>query len=270
MRMRGLGVFVLMIWAVSVLLLLFVPVDPSFETSIFFSYSLTAFVGFFLASGNARLWVRWLLVGLNVLLIFIAHANPSRIEGLIIFGVLTMISAGFTYAIRMILAAVLGESSPRQRFTIFGLMLATAVTAVCLVALNALFAPREDTPVALIGVILIGLGFSAMAQCAPAWARTKLQAVIIGVIALTLAFAMSLVLYQVFQLMDGAPPSFEEILLPIWVMIGLMWLIIYPLWFGVYAVGWNLVGPGWKLGQQVEAKPTANAAEEDVDVLMEE
>lgn len=268
--LRILGVFSLLAWAMLVLGCLFQPTAFNFDIKVYISYSLTVFSGFYLACGNARWWARWLLASLIVLLILAAHDGSERVEGTTYFGVLAMIAAGFTYASRMIISAIRGESNPLQRFTIFGLMVVTAITAVCLVALNRLLLSEGEPSIVLLVVILIGLGFALMAQCVPAWTCNKRQAVTVVAIALVLAFLTSLILHQVFYYVDNTAPSFYDVLLPIWMITGFMWLVLYPLWFGFYALGWRLIDPSWKFGPRYQTESPARIEEKAVDVLMED
>lgn len=267
---RILGALTLLTWTLLVLVVLILYQEPASEINVFLSYSLTAFLGFYLACGNIRWWWRWLVMVLTILLIVSVHFNPDKFQYIVYFGVLSMISAGFTYASRMILAAFRGESNPRQQFTIFGLMLVTTITAICLVALNHWFAEEGDPPIALLLTILIMLGFTMTAQLAAAWTRTKWEALAFAAIAAIAAVPASLVVYGTFAYIDDSPPDIEDVIYPVGLMSAFMWLILYPLWFSFYALGWKLIDPSWKLGPRHVAKPAAPREVKEFDVLMED
>ncbi|MFN3152411.1 hypothetical protein [Bremerella sp.] len=256
-----LGGMTLLAWTLLILSWLFYFSGPSSEINIFMGYSLTAFVGFYLACGSIRWWWRWLVVALTILLIISTHFDPDKLEGIVYFGVLSMIAAGFTYASRMILAAFRGEANQRQQFTIFGLMLVTTITAICLVAMNQLFMSEGLSSIALMVTVLIMLGFSMTAQLAPAWTRTKWEALLFAVVAAMMAVPSTLAVYGVFTFIDNSPPDLNDVVYPLALMTVFMWLILYPLWFSFHALG-------WKLGPRYAAKPTAHVEAKEVDVLM--
>lgn len=264
------GALSLLTWTLLIFAGLFVGTGPRLEINMYVSYSLTTIAGFYLACGNARWWVRWLLLGLAVLLIIFAHFNPDKYEGIAYFSIMGMISAGFTYLGRMIISAFRRESSPKQRFTIFGLMLATAITAVCMVALNHLVDSDGGPPVTLIIVVLILLGFMLTAQCAPLWTRTKWEALAFAVSGLLLAIPAGALIYVILHYFDNGRQAVDEIFFPISMMTFFVWLTLYPLWFGFYALGWTLIDPSWKLGPRYESKSPAKLEREDIDVLMED
>ncbi|WP_144970138.1 hypothetical protein [Bremerella volcania] len=171
---------------------------------------------------------------------------------------------------RMIISAFRRESSPRQRFTIFGLMIVTAITAVCLVALN-LFLGSESSPSALLViVILILVGFALTAQCASAWCRTKWETLVVALVALLVAIPAALGVHVLLHYVNKSPTEAGDVLIPIGTMVLFMWMLLYPLWFGFYALGWTLIDPSWKLGPRHVAGPKVAAPEEEFDVLMED
>ncbi|PQO36839.1 hypothetical protein C5Y96_06645 [Blastopirellula marina] len=269
-RLRTLGVISLVAWALAILYFLFGWRSRIIEITMFLSYSLTAFAGFYLACGNARWWVRWLLVSLAIQLITLANYNSSMLEGVTYFSVLAMISAGFTFAGRMVISAFRRESSPRQRFTIFGLMIVTAITAVCLVALNISLDSESGPSVLVIIAALIIIGFALTAQCASAWSHTKREGLVVGLTACLMGIPSSLSIHLLFHYIDRSPPEAGDVLIPVWTMVFFMWMLLYPLWFGFYALGWTLIDPGWKFGSGHATKPAAEVAEKEVDVLMED
>lgn len=267
-QLRIFGMFSLLFWVLFILYCLYGWPDRRIDITMFICYSLTTFAGFYLACGNARWWARWLLVGLTILLITASNPGPGRFAGLAYFGVLAMISAGFTYASRMIISAFRRESSPRQRFTIFGLMIVTAITAVCLVALN-LFPESERAPSALsIVLILVLLGFTLTAQCASAWYRTTRGALVVGFVALLLAIPVALGLHVMFHYVNKSPPDAGNVLIPIGTTVLFMWILLYPLWFGFHALGWTLIDPSWKFGPRYVPQPAAQVEVKEIDVLM--
>ncbi|MFN3152410.1 hypothetical protein [Bremerella sp.] len=268
--LRLLGAFSLLAWALLILAGLFSSTAAHREMDEHLTFSLSAFAGFYLACGNFRWWARWLVAACILLLIVFAYEGPSFPEEMTYFGVLAMISAGLTFAGRMILSAVRGESSPRQRFTIFGLMLATAITSVCAVAMNQHFGLEESPAVGILIALLFLIGFAMTAQFAATWARTKWEILAFAAAAILVAFPTPFLVWQLIQLTDGAPMPVEDILYPMGMMTFFTWLILYPLWFSFYALGWKLIDPSWKLGPRYAAKPTAHVEVKEVDVLMED
>ncbi|QDU73400.1 hypothetical protein Pan97_03710 [Bremerella volcania] len=71
------GMVSLLVWALAILFCLYGWPDRRIEFTMFICYSLTTFAGFYLACGNARWWVRWLLVGMTILLILFANHGPG-------------------------------------------------------------------------------------------------------------------------------------------------------------------------------------------------
>lgn len=268
--LRIAGVLALLVWAISILICLFSSMRFTFEIGIFLIYSLTAFTGFYLACGNARWWARWLLASLSILLIASSHYSHDMLEGISYHGVFIVISAGFTFAGRMILSAFRGESSARQRFTIFGLMVVTAITAVCLLAINYLFLSNGATDVAVAIAILTVLGFAMTAQCTPAWTNTKREAFVFAATGFLIAIPSSLIIYGILAFSENTTQLVEEVMYPVWMIFLLLWLILYPLWFSFYALGWKLIHPSWKLGPRHAMKSAVRMKEKEVDVLMED
>ena len=269
-QLRALGVFSLLAWALLILAGLFSSTAAHREIDEHLTFSLCAFAGFYLACGNIRWWARWLVVGCILLLVVFTFEGLSFLEEMTYFGVLAMISAGFTFAGRMILSAVRGESSPRQRFTIFGLMLATAITSVCAVAMNQQFGLEEGSAVGFLIVLLFLIGFAMTAQFAVIWARTKWEILAFAAAAILVAFPTPFLIWQLIQLTDGSTMPLEDILYPIGMMTFFTWLILYPLWFSFHALGWKLIHPSWKLGPRHATKPAAPREVKEVDVLMED
>lgn len=266
--LRIVGAFTLLTWALLILVGLVLFNEPGSEINVFLSYSLSAFLGFYLACGSNRWWWRWLVVALTILLIISTHFAPDKLEGVVYLGVLSMIAAGFTYASRMILAAFRGEANQRQQFTIFGLMLVTTITAICLVAMNQIFMSEGRSSIALMITVLIMLGFTMTAQLAPAWTRTKWEALLFAVVAAIMAVPSTLAVYGIFTLIDNSPPDLDEVVYPLGLMTVFMWLILYPLWFSFHALGWKLIDPSWKLGPRHVPQPATPGEVKEVDVLM--
>lgn len=268
--MRILGVLVLIAWVLSILFCLFSYQQSLFEIGQFLTYSLTSFAGFYLACGSAKWWVRWLLACFCILLVASSHYSHDLLEGISYNGVFTVISAGFTFACRMILSTFRGESSAHQRFTIFGLMVVTAITAVCMLAVNYLFLSIGATEAAVAIAVLTVLGFAITAQCTPVWTNTKREAIVFAVSALLLAVPCSLIICGILAYFEMATQLVEEIIYPVWMIFLLLWLILYPLWFSFYALGWKLIDPSWKLGPRHAMKSAPRMKEDEVDVMMED
>ncbi|MEW4565121.1 hypothetical protein AB1K70_21530 [Bremerella sp. JC770] len=243
---------------------------PGGEYGIFIRFGQGGIAGFYLACGWAKWWVRW-LVALGAMLAFsVTMLQQGDPVAYVLFGMLIVISAGFTYLVRMIIAVIRGESSQTQRFTIFGLMIATAIVAVCVLGMSNLPEFQEPARGASMVLMLAIFGLSLIAQCSPLWTVTWRQAFALAGSALSLALVMPFVIYGVIYVFQDRMPSIWEVVQPCWLMVLATWATIYPLVFVFYGLGGSLIDPSWKLKPRSEAPSKPGRVEEDIDVLMED
>ncbi|MBI1249720.1 hypothetical protein GC197_17990 [bacterium] len=257
----------------TILWLLFSMPSGPMEYSIFFRLGLVGAAGFYFACGRLPWPLRLLSVALTVIMCVLSLRGPDSFEGIVVMGTVALIVTGLSYVIRMILAAILGESSPRQRFTIFGLMLVTSIVALCVFAFQWA-APSSADPKSLLGMLLMftlfGLAFSA--QGITLWANRLSELFVFAALALGLAFATPFFLYGVVISLSPNPPpgGIGAFLWLTWFMMITFWLVLYPLWFALRGLGIELIDPGWKLGATQPSSPSRPGKEEDVDVLMQD
>lgn len=243
---------------------------PGDEFGVFIRFGQAGIVGFYLACGWAKWWVRWLVAFAAVLAFSITMLQQADIAAYVMYGVLVMISAGFTYLVRMIVAVIRGESSPTQRFTIFGLMVVTAVVAVCAVAMSNI--PEFQQPARGTSTVLMMalFGLSLIAQCSPLWTTCQRQASVFAGSAFSLAAVMPFAIYGLIYLFQDRMPTIWEVVIPCWLMIFTTWVTLYPLVFVFYGMGGSLVDPSWKLKPRHASAPRPARFESEVDVLMED
>ncbi|PQO36838.1 hypothetical protein C5Y96_06640 [Blastopirellula marina] len=240
------------------------------ETGVFIRFGQAGIVGFYLACGWAKWWVRWLTAFAAVLAFSLTMLELLDPVAFIMFGVLIMISAGFTYLVRMIVAVIRGESNPTQRFTIFGLMIVTAIVAVCAMGMSNLAEFQEPARGASMVIMMAFFGLSLIVQCALLWTTTRRQAIAFGGSALSLAFIMPFAIYGVIFLSQDRMPPMSRVLVPCWLMVLTTWVTLYPLVFVFYGMGGSLINPSWKLKPRHELAVRPAKTETDVDVLMGE
>ncbi|MBI1249719.1 hypothetical protein GC197_17985 [bacterium] len=258
--------------SIAILLLLFYDMNSSYEFRQYFRLGLIGATGFYLACGRIFWPLRWLLVALIVLFCSL----PNRQEDIVMLFVqqltLAILIAGFTFLIRMILAVVLGESSPRQRFTIFGVMLTTLIVASSVFALQSVNTFDEGSGQIFEFILILStLGLSFSAQGIALWASRPIHWIIFVSLALVLAVAAPFVLFIGLNWSIGPPPpsGLDAFTWPLWGMLISFWLILYPASFALRGLGVELIDPGWKLGA-VDTKPPRKRQDEDVDVLMQD
>lgn len=240
------------------------------EAGMVIRFGQSGIIGFYLACGWAKWWVRWLTAIAAVLAFSLTMIEQLNPDDFINFSVLIMTSAGFTYLVRMIVSVIRGESNPLQRFTIFGLMIVTAIVAACAMGMNQLPEFQEPARGASMVITMAMFGLSLIAQCALLWTTTRRQLIAFGVSALVLAFIMPFAIYGVFYLSQDRMPPISRMLVPCWVMIVTTWLTLYPLVFVFYGMGGSLINPSWKLKPRQKSAPRTARGEADVDVLMED
>jgi len=244
---------------------------PGDEFGIFIRFGQAGIAGFYLACGWAKWWVRWLAAAVVVLALSITMLQQAAdVVAYVMFGVLIMISAGFTFLVRMIVAVLRGESSPTQRFTIFGLMIVTAIVAVCVVAMSNIPEFQEPARGASMVLMMALFGLSLIAQCTPLWTTSQPQALAFVGSALSLAVVMPFAIFGVIYVFGAQLPPLWDVLLPCWLMVFATWVTLYPLVFVFYGMGGALIDPSWKLKPRHQREPQPVPAESEIDVLMEE
>ncbi len=243
---------------------------PGGDFGTFIRFGQAGIVGFYLACGWAKWWVRWLAAVVAVLAFSITMLIQADLVAYVMFGVLIMISAGLTYLARMIIAVIRGESSSTQRFTIFGLMIVTAIVAICTLAMSNLPEFREPARGVSMVIMMILFGLSLIAQCALLWTTTRQQTLAFAGSALSLAFIMPFAIYGVIYLSQDRMPPIWDVIVPCWAMVLTTWVTLYPLVFVFYGMGGSLIDPSWKLSPRQERAARPTRTEPDVDVLMSE
>ncbi|QDU73401.1 hypothetical protein Pan97_03720 [Bremerella volcania] len=241
---------------------------PGEEHGIFIRFGQAGIAGFYLACGWAKWWVRWLVAFGAVVAFSITMIQQIDPVAYVMFGVLIMLSAGFTYLVRMIVAVIRGESSSSQRFTIFGLMLVTGIAAVCAVAMSNLPEFQEPARGASIVIMMACFGLCLITQCSPLWTTSQRQAIPFVASAVSLALLMPFAICLVFYLIQDQMPPIWNVVSACWLMAFTTWVTLYPLVFVFYGMGGSLVDPSWKLKPRYERPHRPARIEAEVDVLM--
>lgn len=238
------------------------------DIGIFLRFGQAGIVGFYLACGWAKWWVRWLVAAGSVLGLSVTMLQPQDPVSYVMFGVLIVISAGFTFLVRMIVAVIRGESSPTQRFTIFGLMLVTGVVAVCTVALNQLPEFQDTARGSSIILMMACFGLCLIAQCSPLWTTNPRQAIAFAASAISLALVMPFGIVGVIYVLQDQMPEMWNVVTACWGMAFTTWVTLYPLVFVFYGMGGALVDPSWKLKPRHERSLKPARVEPEFDVLL--
>ncbi|MBA2113168.1 hypothetical protein [Bremerella alba] len=240
------------------------------ELAIFIRFGQAGVAGFYLACGWAKWWVRWLAALVAVLALSTTMLQQYNFAAYVLFGVLIMISAGFTFLVRMIVSVIRGESSPSQRFTIFGLMVVTAIVAVCVVAMSNVPQFQEPARGTSLALMMALFGLCLISQCSPLWTTSQRQAISFAGSAFSLAAVMPFAIYGLIYLYQNQMPPIMNVVLPCWLMVFTTWATLYPLMFVFYGLGGALVDPSWKLKSRHESSPSPRHIESEVDVLMDD
>lgn len=238
------------------------------DFGMFIRFGQAGIAGFYLACGWAKWWARCLVAAGTTATLVITLVEPTGLFSFILFGVIVVMSAGFTYLVRMIVAVVRGESSPTKRFTIFGLMVVTAIIALVAVLMSR--APElADTSFATTLVLFSSLiALTLAAQCSPLWGTTTRQVVTFFAGGVSLAVILPFVyLGLMFGLEDRLPDTLKTAF-DFSVMIFTTWVTLYPLVFVFYGMGGSLVDPSWKLKPRHHRPAMPARAKAEVDVLM--
>lgn len=241
---------------------------PAGDIGIFLRFGQAGIVGFYLACGWAKWWVRWLVAFFAVLAFSITMLQLWDAVAYVMFGILIMISAGFTFLVRMIVAVIRGESNPAQRFTIFGLMLVTGIVAVCALAMSNVREFQDSARSVSLVLMMMLFGLALIAQCSPLWTTTQRQTIAFVGSALSLAIIMPFFIFGVIYVVQERTPPIWDVVLSCWLMIFTTWVTLYPLVFVFYGMGGSLVDPSWKLKPRHKSQLRPARTETEVDVLM--
>ncbi|PQO36671.1 DUF805 domain-containing protein [Blastopirellula marina] len=232
------------VWLVAIIPMSLVLVGRDLDDSGFLRFGYAGLAGFWLACGRPGWWVRLFVVILIAILTGMT-ASAEFLEFASFTGVTIGVTAGMTYAVRMLLSYGFREDNQHRSFSIAAMMQITVVAALVVLALRygggLKGSPAEA---ALTLFYLTTLGFSLAAGCMPLWARRRRTLVGLSMSAIVCVLITLVVTVIGSALFDHDPDWFDVIKAYLVAIAGL-WSLVVPLQFVLRAAKWNLVREDW-------------------------
>lgn len=230
----------------ALMLYLFSYGDPTRGLS--FRIGHAAIGGFWLTCGRPPWEIRVAIVVAATLLIGMTDFRMG-IQMTTFMGITTVIVAGCTFLGRIVFSVVTSEASPHQRFSILGVMLATAGVAGVIVALRLALGSdgtgEEDLRIAITLMHLVAMGTVLVAQCSVWWARTWGMFWKMVAIAVLTAISVPLIAYAIHVSLDDNIGSTEDLLIFYWIASVSIWITLVPLHLSLKVAGTSLVSESW-------------------------
>lgn len=252
---------ILVAFAITDLVAVKVMSSPGMDYSILIRLGQTGVLGFWLACGRARWWLRCFITVLLIpLLGWLDESDPVRTT--LLLALSALLFAGITFLLRSLISLITRSSNKHHTISIKGIMFAMIGAAVLFVVLRAMhtleFQGAQIYRLVLLVFHVSLLGIAFVMQCAVLWARQERVVrwwLFAGACAVCTMFASYGIQYLLIGMTD-----LEEWLEVYGFGVATIWLTVYPLDWSLRKQNWSLVQPGWSMEEcPVDVSPKTSS-----------